>query len=331
MLRIIFASLCLILLGSCSNTAPKLSLYDTLEKEQCEAAEFKGTGIADTEMGAIGAARAIVAMQIQTTLEANSKLEKEVIDKKASSHFKKDIIQTSILKNASDAKIIFKKKQGNEFGIVACMSRADAAKGFLEQQRLVLDSMVLASNTALNTEHPKHKNDAWQKTQIYYNSIVAIQNLLNGWGVAKADYFDKANEIYSKTREDYKNYCVDVKLHWNPEQKNTYSEIAFSKLSSGIKMENTSCTGRGISLVYKEVKPECESHGGLYGCSYQPFLAITSCNGAELRLLESSAPIKGFGQKEEIAVEKLQDKLKKESFWKEWEQEIKQWSPQCEQ
>jgi hypothetical protein len=73
----------------------------------------------------------------------------------------------------------------------------------------------------------------------------------------------------------------------------------------------------------------CKSSGGPWGCSYQPSLKIAACNGAELRLLES-AQIKGFDQREELALKKLQDKLKTENFWNEWEQEIKQWSPQCE-
>jgi len=321
--------LCLL---SCAKQ-PNQDLYKALEEVSCpNEYDFGGIGIGENETAALVQARSNMAQEhFAEKLKSSVDIDGRNINGVASTSTHTAINQNVKLINSSDAKLHYSKRQGGQIGVVACMSRADAAKGFLEQQRLVTDSLEMLSGTTINTEHPKHKNEAWQKTQMYYNNIVAIQNLLNGWGVAKADYFDKASEIYSKTREDYKNYCQTFKMHWNPEQRNSYSEIAFSKLSGSIKMENTSCTGRGISLVYKEAKPECESHGGLYGCSYQPFLAITSCNGAELRLLQSPAPIKGFGQKEEIAVEKLQDKLKKENFWKEWEQEIKQWSPQCEQ
>jgi len=345
-MRFIIHAIFLCLLASCfGGTSPKpvnsnsgqggssADLNQALDDIPCpNTNDFRGTGIGDNEIDALAQARSNMALEhFSQKLKSNVQIIGQNIDKVASTSTKTSIEQEVALANAQDAKLSFSARRGNKTGVIACMSRADAAKGFAERQRLVVDSLELASSIMLNTEHPKHKNEAWQRTQIYYNSIVAIQNLLNGWGVAKTDYFDKAGEIYSKTREDYKKYCQTTKLHWNPEKKSSYSEIAFSKLSSGIKMENTSCTGRSISLVYKEAKPECESHGGLYGCSYQPFLSITSCNGAELRLLENPAPIKGFGQKEEIAVEKLQDKLKKENFWKEWEQEIKQWSPQCEQ
>jgi hypothetical protein len=37
-----------------------------------------------------------------------------------------------------------------------------------------------------------------------------------------------------------------------------------------------------------------------------------------------------FHQKESVAQELLQSKLKDESFWDKWKQEINQWSPQCE-
>jgi len=192
----------------------------------------------------------------------------------------------------------------------------------------VADSLEMVSGIMLSTEHPKHKNEAWHKTQMLHNDFMRIQHLLEGWGVG-SPY--QAEEIYSRAREDYKNYCRDAKLHWNAERDDIYSEMAFSKLSGVLKMEKSPCAGRGISLAYRGSEPECESHGGLYGCSYQPSLQIASCGGAKSRLLESPASIKGFGQKEEIAVEKLQDRLRKENFWKEWEQEIKQWSPQCEQ
>jgi len=157
---------------------------------------------------------------------------------------------------------------------------------------------------------------------------MGIQIMLESLG-AESKYFASAKKFYEKARKDYKDNC-DAKVHWNPEKKTAYSEIAFAKFSGSIKMETTPCAGKGISLVYRS-EPACKSSGGPYGCLYQPTLRIASCSGAELRLLESPAPIKGFDQKEELALKKLQDKLKTENFWNEWEQEIKQWRPQCEQ
>jgi len=137
-----------------------------------------------------------------------------------------------------------------------------------------------------------------------------------------------ADEIYSRAREDYKNYCQSVKLHWNPEKETPYSEIAFSKLSGSIKIEKSPCVVKDISLVYKGAESKCE-HAGIFKCSHQPSLLIASCEYAEYRLLEYQN-VETFHKREETAKEILQEKLKNEIFWNKWEQEIKQWSPQCE-
>jgi len=131
----------------------------------------------------------------------------------------------------------------------------------------------------------------------------------------------KYEDVYERIKED----CgleASKKLHWNPEKQTEYSNIAFSKLSAGIKMETSPCKGKGISLIYKGV-PDCKSNGGPYGCLYQPSLLLASCDGAKIRLLESPAPVKAFDQKQEVAEKKLQDSLKSKDFWNIWEQEIK--------
>jgi len=231
----------------------------------------------------------------------------------------------STLPNAHDARIVRSKRNGNKINVTVCMAKTDAAKGFIERQRLVADSLELTSNTALNTEHPKHKNEAWRKTQTLYNEFMRVQYLLDGWEV-KSPY--SADGIYSKAREDYKNYCQAVKLHWNSERETPYSEIAFSKLSSGIKMEKSPCSGRGISLSYKGSEPECSVKFGLNTCSYVHSLSLNACDGTEYTQLKNDAM--GVHQKPDYALEKLQGNLKSAEFWNQWINEIKQWSPQCE-
>jgi len=207
-----------------------------------------------------------------------------------------------------------KPLENGEYELRAYVCVQDIAKPYLEKQRILAESMEMSKD--------------WHKIQGSWNEFMGIQILLESLGT-ESKYFAPAKKFYEKARKNYKDNC-NAKIHWNPESKNAYSEIAFARLSGGIKMENTPCTGKGISLAYKG-EPACKSNGGPWGCSYQPSLRIADCNGSELRLLESPAPIKGFDQKEELAVKKLQDKLKSENFWNEWEQEIKQRSPQCEQ
>jgi len=322
------------LIGCASNQplSQSIQLAEFLSSASCASGEFRGSGIGKSEDEALSIARSDLAMHINSSLKVSTKLiqSQQVFNgnENLSSEYESKIVMQANLQNAQDAYVLRVERSAGEVGAIVCMSRADAAKGFLEQQRLVLDSMVLASNTALNTEHPKHKNEAWQRTQMYHNNIVAIQNLLNGWGVAKADYFDKANEIYSKTREDYKNYCVDVKLHWNPEKKSNYSDIAFERLSKNLKMEKSPCQGSGISLNYKSSEPECLIKFGVNTCSCTQSLSVAACDGTEYTQLKSNEM--EAHQKLDFALEKLQKSLKSAEFWNQWIQEIKQWNPQCE-
>jgi len=140
---------------------------------------------------------------------------------------------------------------------------------------------------------------------------------------------------YENVYAEIENDCgleASKKIHWNPEKKTAYSDIAFSKLSASIEMEKSSCPekskSKDISLIYKGTEPECKAHGGPYGCSYQPSMLIVSCGGETLKSLESPTLVRGFDGQKEIAEKKLQEKLNTENFWNEWKQEIKQWSPQ---
>jgi len=296
---------------------------------ECLSGEFRGFGVGENENEALAEARSALAGQVSSSVNVTIErtMSQQISNGKedlSKGYISRATIESS-LPNAHDARIARSKRNGNKINIVVCMTKADAAKSFLERQRLVADSLELASNTALNTEYPRQKNEAWRKTQTLYNEFIRIQYLLDGWEV-KSPYL--AEEIYSKTREDYKNYCQTARLHWNPEKETPYSEIAFSKLSGSIKIEKSPCDGRGISLAYKGSGPECSVKFGLNTCSYAHSLSIRACGGTEYLQLKSDAM--GVHQNSNFALEKLQDNLKSAEFWNQWIQEIKQWSPQCE-
>ena len=296
---------------------------------ECQPSEFRGFGVGENENEALVEARSALAGQINSSINVTIEhmVSQQVSNGKENLNtgYESRATMESSLPNAQDARIVRSKRNGNKTSIVVCMTKADAAKGFLERQRLLADSLELASSTELNTEHPKQKNEAWRKTQMLYNEFMRIQYLLDGWEV-KSPY--TANEIYSKTREDYKNYCQTAKLYWNPEKETAYSEIAFSKLSGGIKMEKSPCNGRGISLAYKGSEPECSVKFGLNTCTYAHLLSLNACDGTEYTQLKNDAM--GVHQKPDYALEKLQGNLKSAEFWNQWINEIKQWSPQCE-
>jgi len=89
----------------------------------------------------------------------------------------KTIIE-SALPNANDARVAHSKRNGNKTSIVVCMTKSDVAKGFIERQRLLLDSLGLASNTALNTEYTQLKGNAIGAHQKPDFALEKLQNNL---------------------------------------------------------------------------------------------------------------------------------------------------------
>jgi hypothetical protein len=321
---LLFLALLIPILVSCASAARQAEPIP-----ECRAGEFSGTGVGESENAALAEAHSALARQISSSV--NVTIERTVNQRVSggredlnTGYESRTVIESS-LPNAHDARIAGSIRGGGKVSVAVCMTKADAAKGFVERQRLVMDSLGMASNAALAAEHPKRKNEAWHRTQMLYNEFIRIQSLLEGWGVG-SPY--SADEAYSRAREDYSNYCRDMKLHWNPERESLYSEIAFAKLSQNLKIEKSPCAGRGVSLAYRGSEPDCSVKFGLNTCSCPLSLSLRSCDGTEYLQLKGDAM--GAHQKPDFALEKLQGNLKSAEFWNQWMQEIKQWNPQCE-
>ena len=319
----------LCLLASCSRP-PAPDLYKVLENVSCpNESDFRGAELGISESDALAGARLNMAREyFSEKLKDTIQIRSQNISQTGSSNTTASTNIEASLMNPSDAKLHYSKKQDDKVGVVVCMSRADAAKGFAEQQRLLADTLELVSHAFQATEHPKQKNESWLRIQTLWHQFIKIQNLLDNWGIGKSKLFDSANSTYSARRNEYSAYCQNAKLHWNPERETLYSEIVFSKLSSSIKMEKSPCAGNGISLAYKNSEPECMVKFGLNSCSFTQSLSLMSCDGTEYLQLKND--IIGAHQKPDFALEKLQGNLKSAEFWNQWIQEIQQWRPLCD-
>jgi len=328
-MKITLSILFLLLVGCASNQAPP---SEPLNPAQCRTGEFRGIGIGTNEKEALSEAKADLAKQIHSSVRVSEKYSQSQNVQNGKETLGSDFVSETLVEanllNAQDARVLIVEQKTGKVSTVVCMTKADAAKGFTERQRLIADSLELASHVLLNTEHPKRKNEAWHKTQMLWNEFMRIQNLLDGWGIEKASFYDHANETYSQTRDEYKGYCQTSKLYWKSEQEDDYSSIAFSMLSKNLKMEKSACQGNGISFVYKYAEPDCSRKFGVYSCFYKPSLSVLSCDGTEYSLLENT--VENSHQKRELALEKMKDALKSVDFWGKWEREIKEWSPKCE-
>jgi hypothetical protein len=208
--------------------------------------------------------------------------------------------------------------------IIDNLNKANAAKELADQLRPKVANLEFSANAVINAKHPKLKSEAWQKTQLTWNEFMPLLYKIKNLNKEKAAPFGPVSALYARAKEDYLNFCKTAKLHWNPEQSDIYSNIAFSKLSKNLKMEKASCKGNGISIVYKNTGHECKFNR----CLHKPSLLIASCHGEEYRLLEENVEVPM--DREIVALRRLPGELESKSFWNEWEQEIKQLTPICE-
>jgi len=298
---------------------------------ECRAGEFHGFGVGENENEALDEAYSSLAKQISSSVNVTTErtVSQRISNGKedlASGYESKTVMESS-LSNAHDARIAGSKRNGNKINVTVCMTKADAAKGFLERQRLVADSLELASNAELSTEHPKHKNEAWRKTQMLWGELVRIQTLLVGWGVANAALFGKASDAYDSTKSDYQTYCKNIKIHWK-DSDSQCSKAAFAELSKRAKIEKSECLN-GLNLNFNCLE-KCKSSSYGVECSYEPSLAIESCSGEKYSLLKVGIPATGNDMYNEgKAMERLAENFSKAFFFNEWEKEIKKWVPQC--
>ena len=324
-MRLISLVFCIFLLTGCAST---VSPPVALESFKCKAGEFRGSGIGANEAEALNAARSELAKQISSSVEVSQKSRqgqrilngKEIID----SEFDSETIVKSMLINAHDARILH---SGQNRAIV-CMSKADAAKGFQERQQLIADSLEMVSHVEIGTEHPKRKNEAWRKTKNLWYEFMRIQRLLEDWGTEKNGLFEPVSETYSKTKDDYKSYCVKQKTYWKDAESDC-SKTVFSELSKKIKIEKSKCIS-GLNLRFS-CSEKCEASSYGVECAFEPSLAIESCGGELYSLQKTKEPVRGSDMYNSgKAKENLIKNLPAADFFKEWEKDIKEWVPQCE-
>jgi len=306
------------------------TMAEALESVKCGAGELRGAGIGKSGAEALTAARTDISSQIQLSITATSEYSKQQLlaegKESLNSAYNFQVLQTTELLNAQDVKLRYTYSAGEQVGVVACMSCADAAKPYKQSQAQLQDSVEFIALLGLKATYPKQKNDARRQVNTLWARMLANQELLKVWGM-EGD-ISKAKDFRDAVEDDYKDYCQTAKLHWGQEQDNIYSDMAFSRLSQKLKIEKSPCVGRGIALIYKNAEPEC-SFAGLSKCGIQPTLIISACDGTEYMLLRG-ADIGSVHQKEDVALDKLQSKLRDETFWNDWEYEILQWRPLCE-
>jgi hypothetical protein len=326
---LLFLALLIPVFVSCASTVRQSEpAAETPVLPQCRAGEFSGAGTGESDNEALAEAHSALARQISSSV--NVTIERTVSQQVSSGredlnagYVSRAVIESS-LPNAHDARIAGSIRGGGKVSVAVCMTKADAAKGFIERQRLVMDSLEMASNTALAAEHPKRKNEAWHRTRMLYNDFIRIQSLLDGWGVGSPH---SADEVYAKIADNYKDYCKNQKVHWAA-AKDECSKAVFAELSKEVNIEESNCSiGLNLNFFCSE---ECKSTSLGIKCSFEPSLVIESCSGEPYSRLSAKEPPTGSDRhNESSAKEKLIKNLPQSAFLEEWKMEIKKWEPQC--
>lgn len=298
-----------------------LSCASSKKTVDCPANYLKGVGIGAGEQEALAQARVDISSQIRLSMSAANEYSKkqfisenkEVLNAKFNSQVK----ETTELMNAQDAKLQAIQKSENSVFAVACMSREDAAKPYLNQLPQINDSLNFAVQTVLAQPHPLIKRQAAKAAEnLKIRQIMAVQ-VLQGLGY---NIEIPKNESYEKMLKDYGEFSSNFKLIWEG-SGGQISQILLSKISSRYKIETGSCV-IGLKLVAISEEISCEN--SQYGprCAYLPVLEGRSC-GNELYFTLRSPMVYGTGLNSEAeAMRKLLATVPGASFWSKWFEEL---------
>jgi len=314
-LAFIFCTLC------CAQPKKAESEQISLEEISCPKGSIRGTGIGESEQDAMTWARSDISSQIKLSIAiANEQYERQFLSKNkeiSETEFSSQVRQTTELLNAQDARLQGAKRAGNKIGVVACMSREDAAKPYLSQLSQINDSLNLVVQTVLTQEHPLAKKEAARAAEnLRMRQIMAVQILQ---GLGKYEEL-QGSELYEKMVRDYGEFSSGFKIIWAGGDEQI-SQILASKISSRYKIETGTCV-YGIKLI--PISPDVHCENSSYGpqCSFLPAMEGRSCTD-ELYFTLRGQMVRGTGVKDyNEAMRKLFAIIPNAPFWQKWFEEL---------
>ncbi|MDR2581188.1 MAG: hypothetical protein LBC85_09380 [Fibromonadaceae bacterium] len=315
---------CLLACAKPQKSEPVPVSLGSLEKISCPADFIRGVGVDESEQAALAQARTAISSQIRLSITAASEYSKrlfanqsvEIIERTYNTQVK----ETTELLNAQAVRVQAVKKSGGRVGVVACMSREDAAKPYLSRLPQLNDSLNTAIQTVLAQEHPLRKKAAAQKMEsLRIQQIMAVQVLQ---GLGKSIELPN-NAYYEQMVKNYQEFISNYKFIWEGGDEEV-SQVLVSKISSRYKIETGTCI-HGLKLVPVSVETFCENSRFGPQCSYLPNLEGRSCND-ELYFTLKGQIVRGTGLRDEVdAMRKLLALIPNAPFWNIWFAELDEW------
>ncbi|WP_290766439.1 hypothetical protein [Fibrobacter sp. UBA4297] len=309
-------------------STPKMSVSQELDLVSCSEGELRGAGLASDYDQALNSAVSQVATQIQSSVVSTSVMQVKsdvsaAGEESISSSFDRKSQVSIELRNRQDVHVRETFAHDGVVGVVACMSKSDAAKPYRDDLHKNRDELMAAVAVLLNTTHPLGKKDNYEKMTVAYSKYRDLLLVLQSLG-----FNENSAEIdnsYAKATENYINFKSKYKVYTYGDFETEEGKILLEQILGDIKLQslNGSCE-EGLVLDLDISSPTCKE--GTLGVSCTESVALNgkSCNGETYFTLGGS--LKGTGRFDlDEARAKLVKNASKNDFVQGWKYEIDRW------
>jgi hypothetical protein len=307
-----------------------VSLSEMLQAHACpNADDLRGQGIADNASSAVTIAQKDIAAKIQSVVIAKTEeTRKSNVDAAGNetlqSSFETNTQVITQLQNAQDARSIATLTQAGKFGVVACMTKSDAAKPFVREAALLQDSVKLALKIFEEQKHPIIRNNAFKAASDMYARTLAIGTVLEGLGVK---FEDKVKTDFVSEQQKYNEFRSQYAFYYKVDDSDAsimqQRRAVFERISAKYPVRVAECSN-GL-LLRLDVSPESCSEGSLgIACTTTLNLEGSNCDGESY--FSVHAKVKGSGRYDvNEAKERLNENISKGDWFNEWAVELDKW------
>ena len=314
-----------------AQAAPQIPLGEELRMQRCPEANLQGTATADDYDQALDIAITKIAVQIQSSVTAsNTAVKREQVNANGKdnieSSFESQSNVSTQLRNRQDVHVLKTLARDGLVGVVACMSRDDAAKPYRQDYQTARDALVSSMAVLQMTSHPLEKFSNYDKMVEAYATYKLSVQILESLGFK--DGYGDIEENYAKAQESYNEFKSRYKIYFEGSLEAEEGSKIFQELSKKINLQtilDTACEV-GLVLSLELSDPKCKEGGLGISCTEVVALNGNSCSGETYFTL--GATLKGVGRLDEAeAKSKIINNIEKANTLADWLKELNRWVP----
>lgn len=308
---------------------PAMPLVEELRMQKCPEANLQGSATAEDYDQALDIAITKIAAQIQSSVTAsNTAVKREQVSadgqEKIESSFEIQSNVTTQLRNRQDVHVLKTLAREGLVGVVACMSREDAAKPYRQDYQTARDAFVTSMAVLEMTNHPLEKFSNYDKMVEAYATYKSAVQVLESLGFK--DGYGDIEENYAKAQENYKEFKSRYKIYFEGSLEAEEGSKIFQELSKKVFLQTIldSACEVGLVLSLELSDPKCKEGGLGVTCTEVVALNGSSCKGETYFTL--GATLKGVGRLDEAeAKSKIVNSIDKGDLLADWLKELERW------